>query len=650
MRNVWQAALCALALLVLASPAAADDKVTGQTYVRHDGGTDAGIAHCNNTASNPAPVDPAAGDADPNDGGSRRQGNEPYSVVDPTNPDHIYAGWNDYCLSDLAAGWQGFAFSTNGGDTWTDSIVPGYPQDTSTEGQASPLFGKHTDAGDPIAAFDNDGNLYVGGIAFNRVGAINGDVYVATYGTNDPAGPYPVDYLRTVVVGKGTPSRNFQGIFQDKPMLEVDRTGGSHDGNVYVCWSRFTGFGQNKVYFSRSTDGGATFSRPISISRENDIRSVQGCDIAVEADGDVYVTFRTFNAGSPKVSDALGFARSSDGGATFGDASVIRTITPYAPRDGTRDCGDGPTLCPADFVFHRVPLEPRATSDQSGGLPGVYVVYNEVRSSVPSTTSYASAEPGRVGQSLTYVLQLMNNGATVNDFGAVDAAATGHQFFPDIDAFAGKLAVVWQDNRTDDDYSVQFPIGNEYTTFGGEQRAISSGRMEIVNTYAASLVSVVGGFTPSTKVSTVGHQSAYEMFSSRQLPFHGDYNWISIATRANGTAFAYMSWTDNRNVDEGNDPRELAEDGFDDNFDVEQCRVDLGATATVGILSSQIPLARRDAPFSGDNCGNAGGLDQDIYGATTELGSIAAATTSAATARAGSEQRGHQGHGKKGKR
>ena len=59
--------------------------------------------------------------------------------------------------------------------------MPGYPQDTSAEGQASPLFGDHTDAGDPIAAFDSDGNLFVGGISFNRVQAHKGDVWVATY-------------------------------------------------------------------------------------------------------------------------------------------------------------------------------------------------------------------------------------------------------------------------------------------------------------------------------------------------------------------------------------------------------------------------------------------------------------------------------------
>ena len=64
---------------------------------------------------------------------------------------------------------------------------------------------------------------------------------------------------------------------------------------------------------------------------------------------------------------------------------------------------------------------------------------------------------------------------------AVDAAAAGHQFFPDIDAHAGRLAVVWQDSRTDPAYSVQHPIGN---TRDAQGRAISSGT-NIVHTFVA---------------------------------------------------------------------------------------------------------------------------------------------------------------------
>lgn len=609
-----------LVLVAAAMPAFGlngDDKVTGQVYVRHDGGTDAGIEHCNNTATDEAgDNDPADGDVDSNDGGSRRQGNEPFSVIDPTNPDVIVAGWNDYCLTDLGAGWEGFAYSTNSGDSWTNSIVPGYPQDTSAEGQASPLFGTHTDAGDPVAGFDNQGNLYVGGIAFNRVKPSNGDVWVATYSTDPHPSGYPFDYLRTVVVGQGTPSEVIGGIFQDKIMLEVDRTGGPTDGNVYVCWSRFTGFGQNKVYFTRSTDGGASFSRPIPISRSNEVKSVQGCDIAIESDGDVYVSYRTFGQ-NQSFPTGLGYSRSTDGGASFSESRLIRRINPYIPFDSSRDCGDGSELCPTGFVFHRVPLEPRITADQTGNLPGVYLTYNENRpdSLVPSQSSYTSATGGRVGQSLVYVISSLDDGATWSEPVAVDPAPQGHQFFPDIDAFDGKLAVVWQDNRTDPGYSVQFPIGNTYDDQG---RAVSVekefGTDDIVNTFFTHSDDGVS-FAPSIKVSSVGHQSQYEMFANRQVPFHGDYNWVSLARRGDGSLFAYMTWTDNRDVVPGSDPREIElYDGFDDGFDVLQCRIDLGATPGGDALPG-VPLARSDAPYTGDNCGNAGGLDQNIYGA-----------------------------------
>jgi hypothetical protein len=42
--------------------------------------------------------------------------------------------------------------------------------------------------------------------------------------------------------------------------------------------------GRTKIFFSRFSNDGRTFSRPIALSDDSD---VQGCDIAVEADGDV---------------------------------------------------------------------------------------------------------------------------------------------------------------------------------------------------------------------------------------------------------------------------------------------------------------------------------------------------------------------------
>jgi hypothetical protein len=589
------ALLASTVTLTSAVSAGADDAVTGQTFVRHDGGTDAAIAHCNNTGSSTVP-DTNAGDddTDNNDGGSFRQANEPVSVIDPTHPDTIVAGWNDYCQTDLGAGWQGFGYSLDGGETWVNSFVPGYPLDTSAEGMASPLFGTHTEAGDPIAAFDNDGNLFVGGISFNRANAINGDVFVATYGAADQTNGYPVDYLRTRVVGKGTPSRNFWGIFQDKPMLEVDRTDSDHEGNVYVCWSRFTGAGQNKIYFSRSTDMGDTFSMPKQLTVHGFTGSVQGCDIAIEGDGDVYVTFRTFNDSSVPGANALFFVRSTDGGASFSSPSKIRNITPYNPLDGSRDCGDGAELCPTGFVFARVPLEPRSTADQNASGDGVYLVYNEIDTTTiaNSTTSYNSAGSGKVGRSVVYVVASTNDGASWGPPVAVDpsAADPGHQFFPDIDALNGTLAVVWQDSRSDPCYSVQLPMGNM-------ANATSCGT-NIVDTYVASSVNGGAVWSASLKVSDVAHQPQYEMFGNRSVPFQGDYNWVSIVDDG-GSLEAYVTWTDNRDVLAGTDLREAVQDGFD----VWQCRV----------------LQPDGVTYGADLCPNAHGLDQNIYGNRVSL-------------------------------
>ena len=185
--------------------------------------------------------------------------------------------------------------------------------------------------------------------------------------------------------------------------------------------------------------------------------------------------------------------------------------------------------CPSRFVFFRVPLEPRITADQSGVLPGVYATYNAVDPAtvVPSTTSYSSAgsNSGLVGRSVVYVIRSTNNGQAWSSPISVDpAGGRGHQYFSDIDALGGKLVAVWQDNRTDDAYSVQLPIGN---TLDAQGRPVSSGT-DVVGTYAA--VSDDGvTFVPTGIISSTTHQPSYEMFSNRQLPFQGDYNYVALA-------------------------------------------------------------------------------------------------------------------------
>jgi len=582
MRKQLVAVIAATLVTALAVPAAAgsssvdpnDDKITGGIrYVRYDGGTDATIDLCN--------------DRSPDAFGAFTQNNEPFSVVSPGDQNLVLTGWNDYC-----SGWMGLGFSTDGGESWTDSLVPGYAGDTSAGGQASPEFGRTNAASDPVAAFNADGSLfYVGSISYNEFAGpkTNSDVWVARYAVKSPTDPtydsYPLTYLGTTRTGRGPAAANFFGIFNDKEMIEVDRSPTSpFEGNLYECWTKFPGFGTPTIRVRASSDEGKSFAPPVNLTEGG---AGQGCDIAVEADGDVYVLWRDFEFSSSHKNFGISFARSTDGGLTFTKHRKIADLVAYNPFDSARDCGDGSEACPSGFVFHRVPVEPRITSDPTGELPGVYAVVNAVDPATmePSDTTYTSAGfgTGMVGQSFIYVSRSLDNGRTWSAPYKVNNAAKGHQFFPDADALAGRLAVVWQDNRVDDCYSVQLPMGNDESGSRCEPNAGA------VNTYAA--VSLDGlSFGGSLRASDVAQVSQFEMFASASVPFLGDYNWIQLVERPNGSLFGDLTWTDNRDVVPGDDPREAVQDGFD----------------VTGWY--QLPDGTYARHF------NTGGYDQNIYG------------------------------------
>ena len=160
--------------------------------------------------------------------------------MDPNNPNLIVAGWNDYCSD-----WMGLGFSTDGGQTWTNSLVPGYPADTSTEGMQSPEYIRTNNASDPLGAFDTHGHFYFGAISYNGFAGpkTNADVWVAevrlstrhrTTATRSTTWAPPGS-------GKGTPSRELP---RQVPR-QADARGRPHrrptDGNVYMCFTKFPG-------------------------------------------------------------------------------------------------------------------------------------------------------------------------------------------------------------------------------------------------------------------------------------------------------------------------------------------------------------------------------------------------------------------------
>jgi hypothetical protein len=559
---------------------------------------------------------PAPGDAITACGANRRQQNEPSTAVDARNPSIVVAGSNDYCTVELAGGtWAGFYRSTTSGATWVDSLLPGYPTDTSPEGLASPLQKRGiTNAGDPVQAWDLQGRLFYMGNAFNRVAPQNGSVWVATY-DQDAA-----HYVRTVIVGKAGPA--LSGRFNDKTSIEVDRGVNSpHRGNVYAAWSLFQGNGNNSIQFVRSTNHGATFSHPAKISTGS--KDVQFADIAVTSNGTVYVAYRQFESSRGRQEASIQYVVSTDGGATFSRAATAAHFEPFDAADSagdpeaaeeaheqafenadgpeseageesvgdSRDCGSGPFACQSGFVFFRHDSQPRITADPKSSSQNVYLVYD---ATIPGTqqgsqTTYNTANPVgttlRVGQGGIYFATLTGNRWSTPRLLA--PTARGHQFFPDINADGGVLHALWHDSRNDPAYSVQYPPGNNGAVRDAAGFAAATHGLD---TYAAS--STNGGTNWAlARLSGASQMPNYEMFGDRRVPFHGDYNYVSSVG-----AFAYNTWTDTRQVVPGNDPRYAGGEGFD----VLQCRTQDAA-----------------GTWSADTCPNAGGLDQDIYGAAT---------------------------------
>jgi hypothetical protein len=518
---------------------------TAGSYLRYDGQTDATTSACST---------------------GRRSQNEPTVAVDPRDTDVVVAGSNDYCAQIVNDDtWAGYYRSTDGGATWSDSLLPGYPEDSSAAGLASPAHGKCGAAGDPTQVFDTGGRLFYGFICFNRAQPVNGSVYVATYDQDGAR------YVRTVLVDRGTPSANFAGLFQDKINITADQTSGARSGYVYVAWAKYSGYAPNNVIlFSRSIDHGQTFSRPIRVTPG--LAQEQFADLAVGLDGAVYLTFRTYAVPS-SAGNAIWLVKSTDGGVTWSQPSLVASITPFdSTQFGGDDCGDGPFACATGLTYSRFASLSAVTADATG----VHVVWSAENAS---------------GQAKIYLRNSLDGLSWPNPAATLDSVPVGHQYFPDIASADGVIRVVFYDSRADAAYSPSLPPGD---TADGKN---SGGA---VDTFAAS--SSDGGSTwTETKVSTVSSNYNWETHGARRDPFWGDYIYVSAVPGAVNVAF-----TDSRDLVPGTDPRETGADDDQDGFDVYQ---------PCTYVPNDINAPSYTSPLISDPCLSQGGLDQNIYGA-----------------------------------
>jgi hypothetical protein len=175
--------------------------------------------------------------------------NEPSIAIDPTDPDKIVIGWRQFDTFTNSFRTSGYAYSHDGGQTWT---FPGVLE----PGEFS---------SDPVLDYDQDGNIYYNGLQPNR-GPGEWACYI--YKSSDGGVTWPQEVYA------------YGG---DKQWMSIDRSGGIGMGNIYMHWSPFAGCCGSNL-FTRSTDGGLTFMPPVPLP-QNPFFGTQ----TVGPDGELYI-------------------------------------------------------------------------------------------------------------------------------------------------------------------------------------------------------------------------------------------------------------------------------------------------------------------------------------------------------------------------
>lgn len=320
---------------------------------------------------------------------------EPSVAVNPRNSAQVVVA---YQVTDH------IAYSTDSGLHWR--LARGVP----------PL--NYRVSGDVSVVFDNKGHAILCSIAFDKLGT---DQYWGHNATRNgifvrrslDGGENWETKLVTVISHPSDP-----GIpFEDKPYIVADDTQGPYAGNLYIGWTHFT-LTKSEIYFSRSTDDGVSWSRPIVISTHpglprDDNGDVEGFTGAVTPDGALHVIWTD---GRHVV-----YTVSRDGGRSFARTrNIIRVAPPYFGVSQVSRCNGFPEI----------------VSDPRTGR--LYVTWSDYRNGDVDVFSSASANGGK-----TWMPPVRVNDDPVHD-GA-------DQFFqwPAVDPATGDLYVSFYDRRQD---------------------------------------------------------------------------------------------------------------------------------------------------------------------------------------------------------
>jgi hypothetical protein len=152
--------------------------------------------------------------------------NEASMCINPNNPNLIAIAWRQFNSTNSDFRQAGYAFSTNGGTTWT------YGGTLQTNVFRS----------DPVLATDAEGRFYY--LSLNDPNAFTCDIWRSTNGGSN---------WRLVAPAMGG----------DKSWMTIDTTASPGHGTIYEAWQHASPTGTRDFTFS--ADGGVTWTNPFAI-------------------------------------------------------------------------------------------------------------------------------------------------------------------------------------------------------------------------------------------------------------------------------------------------------------------------------------------------------------------------------------------------
>jgi hypothetical protein len=345
-----------------------------------------------------------------------------YSATDPFADSASYGQFVDWSGEyQFHLGYYDILSGTPG----ANRLIPGY-----TCADLVPLNHKlvpgYDATTDPVAAFDTQGNAYAFVLGYNYDDFVNG-MYVSKRDAGGSWGtPVQVDTFG-----------GFQGGGHefDKQWIAVDTTVGqpfSHTDYVYLTWVDFSAGagGVGRIRFSRSTDHGATFSKPKTIGNLDNPHAFFP-QVAVDGRGIVYVVWHGNLQGAYKGLGSLVVVASEDGGETWNGPFIAFDFN-WPGLVGTFNGWTVHNTTFRDGISYYFDSDPRGSY--------VYAVDERWSAPIDQAGHYDVTLHRGLYDPATNTMSWVGLGQ-VNDETGTDA------FQPAVVASAGLVAVAWYDRR-----------------------------------------------------------------------------------------------------------------------------------------------------------------------------------------------------------